>query len=253
MADPLVRVDVEDGVAWLTLDDPSRRNPLSLAMAGELVAACDAVDADDSVGAVVVRGAGGYFSSGGARDELGRISADPYAEAAQRDLSAIYAAFVRFGALRVPSVAAVVGGATGAGLNLALAADVRVAALDAVFASGFAHLGIHPGGGHLSLLGGVGGSSLAVAMGVLGQGVSGERAAQLGLVWEAVPASEVEAAAGRIVRLAGRDPELARAVRASARAELGPPVVSWPVAVEIERGPQLRSFARKGEAGWRAR
>ena len=248
----LVRVDVREGVAWLTLDDPQRRNPLSLALVADLVAACERVDADDSVGAVVVRGAGGYFCSGGARDELGRISADTFAARSQRDLDTIYSAFVRFGALRVPTVAAVVGGAVGAGLNLALAADVRVAAEDATFASGFPHLGIHPGGGHLSLLGRID-NQVAVAMGVLGEAVTGARAAQLGLVWAAVPAGEVEDAAGRIVAVAGRDPELARSIRASARAELGPPAVSWPVAVELERGPQLRSFARKGEAGWRTR
>ena len=67
----------EDGVALLTLDAPDRRNALTVAMAHALIAACEVVDADDTVGAVVVAGEGGYFCAGGDRATLAAAGRDP--------------------------------------------------------------------------------------------------------------------------------------------------------------------------------
>ena len=70
----------EGGVAVLSLNAPDRRNALTVAMAEELVAACEELDRDGSVGAVVVRGEGGFFCAGGDRGTLeaaGRIRPTP--------------------------------------------------------------------------------------------------------------------------------------------------------------------------------
>jgi enoyl-CoA hydratase len=70
----------DGGVAVLSLNAPDRRNALTVAMAEELVAACDQLDGDREVGAVVVRGEGGFFCAGGDRGTLeaaGRDPADP--------------------------------------------------------------------------------------------------------------------------------------------------------------------------------
>ena len=72
---------MRDGIAVLTLNAPERRNALTVAMAEELTAACEAIDADAAVGAVVVRGEGGYFCAGGDRATLAAAGNDP-AEAA---------------------------------------------------------------------------------------------------------------------------------------------------------------------------
>jgi enoyl-CoA hydratase len=248
-----VRWEVSGGVAVVTLDNPGRRNAIDASLTAALVRACDAIDADVSVGAVVLRGSGGYFCSGGDRDELAAISAAPVSEAGMAATQRIYDAFLRVGRLAVPTVAAVRGGAVGAGINLALATDVRVVARDAVLASGFTALGVHPGGGHFALLNRFAGPQTATVLGVLGEAVDGDRAVRLGLAYDSVADDEVEPVALRLVAAAGRDPGLARATIRSLRTETGPPALSWQAAVAVEQSVQPWSFARKGAGGWRAR
>ena len=181
-----------DGVAVLSLDAPERRNALTVEMADELVAACEELDADPTVGAVVVRGEGGFFCAGGDRatlDEAGRDPADPEVYAG---LGAVYRSFARVGELEAPTVAAVRGGAVGAGLNLMLATDLRVVARDARIISGFLPIGLHPGGGHGALLGRTGAREAAAALALFGERIDGERAAELGLAWAAVDDEDVE-------------------------------------------------------------
>jgi enoyl-CoA hydratase len=251
MSRPWVSVDVRDGLAVLTLENPARRNAIHVQLADDLVEACDRVDADPAVGAVVIRGSDGYFCAGGDRDELAAICADP-TSATNLDLtSRIYAAFLRVGSLRPLTIAAIRGGALGAGLNLALAADVRVVADDARIASGFTRLGVHPGGGHFHLLSRLVGPQAAAALGLAGQTIDGQRAYELGLAWVACPDSEVEEQAVALGAHAAGDPELARAAKSSLVTESRPPGISWEAAVGLERAPQMWSFARKGTEGWR--
>jgi enoyl-CoA hydratase len=239
-----VALTIQDGVATITLTDPDRRNAISQGLAAELVAACDAVDADASIGAAIVRGAGGYFCSGASREELAEIARDPFADPARAALSAIYGAFTRVGGLAVPTVAAVRGGAVGAGLNLLLATDISVISESATL-SGFHQLRVHPGGGHLSLMLRAVGSRATAAIASFGESVSGARAAEIGLCWSSVADDDVDAEADRLAHAAAADPWLARTVKATIAAESGPPAVPWPVALELERGPQLRSFTRR--------
>jgi enoyl-CoA hydratase len=80
MAAEITIYGLEGGVAVLSLNAPERRNALTVAMADELVAACEELDADGDVGAVVVRGEGGFFCAGGDRGTLeaaGRIRPIP--------------------------------------------------------------------------------------------------------------------------------------------------------------------------------
>ena len=67
----------DGGVAVLTLNAPARRNALTVEMAEALIAACEEIDADVAVGAVIVRGEGGYFCAGGDRDVLADAGRDP--------------------------------------------------------------------------------------------------------------------------------------------------------------------------------
>lgn len=151
MADE-IQLARDGAVAVVTLNAARRRNALTPAMAGELSAACDEIDNDNTIGAVVIRSAGGHFCSGADRSVLKAAEANPADEQSYADNSAVYGAFYRFGHLRCPTVAAVQGAAVGAGMNLLLAADVRVIAQDARLISGFLRIGIHPGGGHFALM-----------------------------------------------------------------------------------------------------
>lgn len=243
MAGTQVGLETAAGVAWITLDGPARRNALDAAAAADLTAACERVDADESVGAAVITGAGPAFCSGADTASLGRLRTAP-ADQLYDGLDELYGAFRRFGALRVPTVAAVNGPAVGAGLNLALAADIRIMADTAVLRSGFAAIGLHPGGGHLYLLDRAG-SGLAAAMGVFAQPLTAERAVASGLAWAAVPAGELRSAVTALVAHLAADPPLARALAAT----LGRTVASrgetgWDQAIEVERARQMWSAAR---------
>jgi enoyl-CoA hydratase len=240
-----ISVERADGVATIVLAAPERRNALTLAMARELVEACEEVDADATVGAVVVRGEGGYFCAGGDRQTLADAGRDPAAPGAWEGIGHVYRSFARVGELEPPTVAAVRGGAVGAGVNLAFATDLRVVASDAAIVSGFLPIGLHPGGGHGVLLGRTGAREAASAMALFGERIDGARAAELGLAWAAVPDDEVDDTAMALARRPAADPELARRVARSLRAELGPPGLSWPVALDMERASQMWSMRRK--------
>jgi len=239
-----VRVERSGGVARLVLDAPTRRNALTVAMAAEVVAACDELDADPSVGAVVVSG-GPFFCAGADRAVLAAAGADPAAPLAYADLGAIYRAFQRVGELAAPTIAAVRGGAVGAGMNLLLATDLRVVAAEARLVSGFLPIGLHPGGGHGHLLARAAGREAAAALALFGARIDGTRAAQLGLAWAAVGDADVEGTALELAEVPGADPELARATARSVRAEAGPPGLPWSAAVELERAAQMWSLRRR--------
>ena len=247
---PRVDVTVADGIARLTLVNPQRKNAITLSMTEQIEEFCRLVDTDASIGAVIVDSAGSYFCSGADTRDLAASSESPASPDAVARTSAVYGAFVRVGTLPVPTVALVRGGAVGAGLNLALAADVMIVTPDAVLNSGFLARGIHPGGGHLRLLGRSLGYQQAVAMAAFGMALSGDDAVRLGLAWRTAPAKELLELALQMCRRPAADPELARRIKHSATMELEDPGLSWPAALEVERGVQMWSLARKGSVGW---
>jgi enoyl-CoA hydratase len=157
-------------------------------------------------------------------------------------LEAVYESFIRVGSLKVPVIAAVRGAAIGAGMNLLLAADVRVVAENARLLSGFLRIGIHPGGGHFNLMSRLAGREAAVAMAICGEEIDGRRAADIGLAWEALPDDQVEARAFELAESAAKDPVLARIAILSSRRLSDVP---WNVATEAERSAQMWSLRRR--------
>jgi enoyl-CoA hydratase len=210
-----LHVERRGRVAVLTLDDPERRNALSQEMVDALTGAVDVLEADDGIGALVVTGAPPAFCSGadvGALARLGEGSDDPH------DVRDIYAGFLRVLECPLPTVAAVNGPAVGAGFNLALACDLRVAGESARFDSRFLRIGIHPGGGHTWLLDRAVGPQAAAAMNLFGERLDGARAAATGLAWECVPDDELlDRATELAARAADAPRELATRVKATLR------------------------------------
>ena len=227
-----VNVDVADRVAVVTLNDPDRRNALNLDMVGEIVEAFDRLEADDDVGAVVVTGAPPAFCAGA---DLGNLGS------AQREgLRSIYEGFLRVGRSSLPTVAAVNGAAVGAGMNLALVCDLRVAARRAKFDTRFIDLGLHPGGGHTWMLSNAVGPATAKAMVVFGQVLDGEEAARRGLVWKVVDDDALLDEARTIAARAASGPkELVREVKSTFDAMLG--IDEHDAAVDRELDPQVWS------------
>lgn len=158
----------------------------------------------------------------------------------------VYASFRRIGSLEPPTVAAIRGGAVGAGLNLAMATDLRIVARDATLMSGFMRLGLQPGGGHgllLSGLAGLAGLEATGALALFGGRMSGERAAEIGFAWRAVVDDEVEPCAHEMAAIPAGDPELARSTERVVRMQTG--AGSWDAALELERAGQMWSMHRR--------
>lgn len=240
-----VRFDVIDSVALITLDAPGRRNALTPSMARDLIAACNRADGDERVGAVVLTGAGDYFCAGGERATLaaaGERPADPEMFEAMGD---IYRAFKRVGELEPPTIAAIRGGAVGAGMNLALATDMRIIATDARLMSGFLAIHLHQGGGHGALLARTGAREAGNAMALFGESVLGARAVELGLAWEAVSAELVETRALELASVPAADPLLARRTAASMRHQALVDDSAWNRGLQLERATQMWSMRRR--------
>jgi len=239
-----VLLEVDSGVAVVTLNAPQRRNALTPPMARDLIAVFDEVDAREEVGALVVRGVGRSFCAGGDVQTLLEAGRDPAAPETYTAMGAIYDCFYRLGQVEVPTIAAVRGSAVGAGMNMLLAADLRIVARDVRLICGFLKRGLHPGGGHFVLLSRLVGREAAAAMALCGEQVDGERAVQLGLAWETVDDAAVEDRAMELAARVAADPALARAAVGSFRIETGPPHVSWAVATQFERPAQMWSMRR---------
>jgi enoyl-CoA hydratase len=136
----------------------------------------------------------------------------------------------------LPTVAAVNGPAVGAGLNLALACDIRVASPAGRFDCRFARIGLHPGGGHTRLLTEAVGSQAAAAMVLAGESPNGERAAAIGLAWACVDDADLLDEATRLAARAADVPrELARQVKASLRETPRLASLDDAVALELDR------------------
>ncbi|GAA1422522.1 enoyl-CoA hydratase [Agrococcus citreus] len=143
------KVDIErhdDGLRVITLNDPERRNILDAAMCADLLAAVEEVAADPDATALVVTGAGTAFCGGA---DMPAVFGDRERSVAQirDDLHEVYRSFLAIRELKIPTISAVQGPAVGAGLNLAMVCDIRIAGPDAAFSATFSRIGLHPGGG----------------------------------------------------------------------------------------------------------
>ena len=202
-----VLTDVADGVGTLTLNNPDERNTLTAPMVAEIIAAMDAFEADDGVGAIVVTGTPPAFCAGA---NLGNL-----AEATGDSLGTIYEGFLRIARSPLPTLAAVNGAAVGAGMNLALGCDVRIVADRAKLDTRFLQLGIHPGGGHTWMLRRIAGPQAAMAAVVFGQVLDGAEAERIGLAYKCVPSESLLEVAHEFAAVAASAPR-ALAIRGEA-------------------------------------
>jgi enoyl-CoA hydratase len=228
-----LHLERRDRVAVLTLDDPERRNALTAGLVQEIVTGVDELEADDGIGALVVTGAPPAFCSGA---DVGTLGAASTGRQYHGPIASIYDGFLRVHRCTLPTVAAVNGPAVGAGMNLALACDIRVASPAARFDCRFARIGLHPGGGHTRLLTEVVGPQAAAAMVLAGESPGGERAAAIGLAWACVDDADLLDEATRLASRAADLPrELARRVKASLRETPGLASLDEAVALELDR------------------
>lgn len=214
----LVLYTVEDRVALITVNDPGRRNAVTAEMSARLRSAVEQAEADAGVRAVVVTGAGKAFCAGA---DLAALAA-ACGGAAEKGLQQLYDGFMAVGSCRLPTIAAVNGAAIGAGLNLALAADVRIAGPSALFDARFQKLGLHPGGGATWMLQRAVGPQVARAVLLFGMRLDADSAVRHGLALSVADdpvAAALELAAGPAA--APREVVLATKATMRATASLG--------------------------------
>jgi enoyl-CoA hydratase len=232
----LVLAQVEDRVALITVNDPDRRNAVTAEISAALRAAVDAAEADPGVHAVIVTGAGKAFCAGADLSALGA--------AAEGGLRVIYDGFLAVANCSLPTIAAVNGAAVGAGLNLALAADVRISGPAAMYDPRFQKLGIHPGGGATWMLQRAVGPQVARASLLFGMRFDAEASVRYGLALQ-VSDDPVAAARELAAGPASAPRDVVIATKASMRATVNPGIVDTEqhgMAVDVEIVPQARSI-----------
>jgi enoyl-CoA hydratase len=231
-----VLVEIDNHVALITVNDPDRRNAVTAEISAGLRAAVDAAEANDDVHALIVTGAGKAFCAGADLTALG--------DATEDGLYSIYDGFLAVANCALPTIAAVNGAAVGAGLNLALAADVRIAGPAALFDARFQKLGIHPGGGATWMLQRAVGVQAARAALLFGMRFDAEAAVRYGLALE-VADDPVAAARQLAAGPAAAPRNVVLATKASMRATANPgtlDVDQHRIAVETELKPQAASI-----------
>ncbi len=207
----------EDGVATLTLNRPERLNALNVELGTALVAALGRAAEDSTVRAVVLTGAGRAFCAGGDLGLLRDARSRPPRRAGhelERLLRAGKEIVLAIAGMSKPVVAAINGPAAGAGMNLALACDLRVASDQASFGQNFSKVGLFPDFGGTYLLPRLVGPARAAEMFYTGEMISAAEALRVGVVNQVVPQDQLaEVVRALAARLAAAPPLAVRAVR----------------------------------------
>ena len=251
-ASALVRLEVDGGIATVTLDRPEVANAISTDLALALAATVEPLASDPALRALVLTGAGGKAFCAGA-DLKQRTGLSDHGWFVQRE------AFRRgFAAVRrcpLPTVAAVAGFALGGGAELALSCDLIVAAEDAVFGLPEVGLGLVPAGGGTQLLARRVGRAAAKDLVLTGRRVDAAAAARLGLADRVVPRGQALAAARALAaEIAANAPTAVRLAKWAV--DLGADL-ALEAALEVEdqawRRAVLSDDRREGIAAWNQR
>ena len=182
---PLILTETRGRVGLITLNRPEALNALSAGLIAELAAAVDAYDHDAGIGAIVITGSEKAFAAGADIKEMASLT---FVEAYLRDEAA---ALARIAEARKPIVAAVAGYCLGGGAELALLADIIIAADTAKFGQPEITLGIIPGMGGTQRLPRAVGKAKAMDMILTGRMIDAAEAERAGLVARVVPAAEL--------------------------------------------------------------
>ncbi len=187
----LILAETSDRIATITLNRPEKLNAFGGTMREELRAALDAAAADRAIRCVIVTGAGRAFCAGGDIDAMRRMQQQRDAASFAALLEAGRETVTRIRSMPKIVIAMVNGVAAGAGCNLALACDYRIASADATLGETFVRIGLHPDWGGTWFLPRLVGPSRALEMMASGRMVAADEAASIGLVDRVVPADRL--------------------------------------------------------------
>jgi len=230
----------EHGIATLTLNRPDKLNALNKHLAVALNEALASIEADAEVHVVMLTAAGRAFCAGGDLGVIGKGHRENDMTELQPVLRSGMQAVLKMRSMRQPVIAVVNGPAAGAGMNIALAADIRIAADTASFGQNFAKVGLFPDYGGTYFLPELIGPSRAAEMFYTGEMIDAQTALRLGIVNHVVPASELDAEAHQLARKIADGPHLA--IRAVKQVVFGGAYPALVKALEREVEEQMKCF-----------
>jgi 2-(1,2-epoxy-1,2-dihydrophenyl)acetyl-CoA isomerase len=190
-----LEVSVSDGIATLTMNRPEARNALSMEMRSQLCTALHDVEVDDSVRCVILTGAGEHFMAGGDVKGMGESIKKPPAEIKQEFLLRIHDLHpIMFAMRRMPKpiIASCRGAAAGAGVSMALACDLVIAADDAFFTLAYCKIGTSPDGSSSFHLPRAVGIKKAMEIALLGDRFDAQAAKDMGMINFVTPGEQLE-------------------------------------------------------------
>lgn len=247
-----VRYEVDQQVARVILDRPEKLNAFAGTMREDLIEALNAAGDDTQVRAVSITGEGRAFCAGGDISAMQQMQADEDVVSFTKLLKAGLNVVTTIRELSKPVIASINGVAAGAGLNLALACDYRIAANHAKFGSTFVKIGLHPDWGGTYFLPRIVGPSRAMEMMMTGRMVEADEALRIGLVDEVVEPDDLRERVQDFAQLLASGPpsairDVKAAVYESFSNELRPQI-------RLETENQLRAFlsedSREGMAAF---
>lgn len=207
MTEPDILTAFDEHVATITINRPAKRNSLTMDAVRELRLALTAFAGDENVRALILTGGGGYFCAGDDTDVIAQSGQDPaVAESANVTWNGLISELANFPR---PVIAAMEGVAVGAGLSIAMACDIRIAATDIRIFTPFARWAVAADTAITFTLPAVAGLDRASLLLYTGEQVDGRKAADMRIVTEAVPANEVLPRAREIARRIAKNAPLA--------------------------------------------
>lgn len=233
-------IEREGGIVTLTLNEPETRNALSERLSHKLINCINEINDDIDVRCVILTGAGKSFSSGGnvkrmrdnARDD-GALEPAKVRRHLQGSIQRVVAAVY---GLEVPIIAAVNGHAVGAGCDLTLMCDIRIASENAQFSEAFLRLGLISGDGGAWFLPRIVGLSKAYELTYTADMIGAEEAQRIGLVSRVVPHSELMSAARELAaRIIDKPPHSVRLTKRLLRDSM---LLSLPASMELAASMQ---------------
>ena len=201
-----ITLDIAENIATITLNRPERLNAMPPQMADEI---SDALDNLDGARALLITGEGRAFCSGADLQARGGAAAlgasGPYGALTR----AYNPTMIKLSRLNVPIISAVNGPAAGVGCSLALCSDFAIAGKSAYFLQAFVNIGLVPDGGASWMLPRLIGKARATQMMLLGEKISGDQAAEWGLIYKCVDDSDLMAEAHALAARLANGPSLA--------------------------------------------
>ena len=194
MTPSLVNYQTDNHIATITMNDPKTLNAFSTSLKNAMMEALNQADTDEQVRVIILQGAGNHFSSGGHIGEMleNGMDSEALADKIHFMVSEVAEISLKLRNIYKPIIAKLEGAVAGAGMNLALTCDFRIAADNAKFVQAFVNIGLIPDAGGIYLLNQLIGAAKTTELVMLGDKLTAEDMARLNLVNAVVSAEDLD-------------------------------------------------------------